>query len=96
MLIVHQFENKMLVHREDVRTDFDPVVLVHSISGWGSPDMKLNTYARGAQATNMPHKGFKLWYDPGIRIRGLHYDRPLMSPQQVLDLLPEPLLIMYQ
>lgn len=96
MLIVHQFENKMLVRRERARVAYDPVVLVHSISGWGTPSMKLNTYARGSQATNMPFKGFKLWYDPGMRVPGLHFDTPLMPPEQVLELRPEPMLIMYQ
>jgi hypothetical protein len=96
MLIVHQFENKMIQNRERARLAYDPVVLVHSISGWGSPSMKLATYQRHSVATNMPVKGFKLWYDPGIRRPGLHYDAPLMPPQQVLGLKPEPMLIMYQ
>lgn len=96
MLIVHQFENKMIQNREAVSTAYDPVVLVHSISGWGTPGMKYGTYKRHSVATNMPVKGFKLWYDPGIRRKGLHFDYPLMSPQQVLDLKPEPMLILYQ
>mgnify|MGYP006910590190 CR=1 FL=1 len=96
MLIVHQFEDKMFVRRHQIRTVYDPVVFVHSVSGWGSPSMKLGTWNRHTQATNLPHKGFKLWYYPGIQRPGLHYDYPLMSHQAVVALQPSPVLIMYQ
>lgn len=96
MLIVHQFEDKMLVRRDKIRSMKNPVLFVHSVSGWGAPSMKLATWGRHAKATNLATKAFKLWYDPGLRRPGLHFDWPLMPPQDVLALRPEPQLIIYQ
>ena len=93
MLVIHQFNWVMIRNRENVRSDFRRVRLVHCISGIGTPAMKRDTYAFGARATNMPVKGFKLWYDFGI---SGHTDRPLMSPRDVYNLNPRPYIIMYQ
>lgn len=95
-LTFHEFNTNMIRNRDQARADFDPVVLIHSTSGWGTPGMKLGTHSRNALATNIPWKGFKLWYDHGDGRPGAHIDRPLMSPEQVLGLDPEPVLIMYQ
>jgi hypothetical protein len=95
-LIFHEFNTRMIRSRDDARSDYDPVVLIHSTSGWGSPSMKLGTHSRNALATNIPWKGFKLWYDHGDTRPGAHIDRPVMTPEQVLALDPQPVLIMYQ
>ena len=94
-LVVHQFQSKMIRDIKDVKTSYDPVILVHATSGWGSPEAKISTHARNAMAENIPYKGFKLWYYYSSR-SGVHYDRPLMTPMQVLRLTPEPGLIIYQ
>ena len=94
LLIVHQFNWRMIRNRENVRTDFPRVRLIHNIAGIGSPQMKRETYAYFAPSTNMPIKGFKLWYSGGAP--GTTYDSPLMTPAQVYALNPRPYLIMYQ
>jgi len=93
LLIIHQFNQVMIRSRQDIRTDFSRVRLVHNIAGIGPPRLKRDTYAFGAQAANMPVKGFKLWYDFGI---SGHTDSPLMSPREVMELNPRPYVIMYQ
>lgn len=93
LLVVHQFNHIMLRNRENIRADFERVRFVHNISGIGSPDMKRATYAMGARATNLPVKGFKLWFDFGIPG---HTDIPLMTPAEVFALSPRPYVIMYQ
>jgi hypothetical protein len=93
LLVIHQFNWRMIVRREMVRADFDRVRLVHHISGIGTPTEKRETYDFFAQTTNMPIKGFKLWYDFGIVG---HTDNPLMTPREVYDLTPRPYVIMYQ
>ena len=93
LLLVHQFNWRMIPNRQDVRADFARVRLVHNIAGIGTPQMKRETYAHGAQARNIPIKGFKLWYDFGI---SGHTDRPLMTPSEVYGLNPRPYVIMYQ
>lgn len=94
-LVIHQFQSKMIRNIKDVKTVYDPVILVHATSGWGSPEAKRSTHRRNAKAVNIPYKGFKLWYYYSNR-KGIHYDRPLMTPLQVLKLTPEPGLIIYQ
>jgi hypothetical protein len=94
MLVVHQFVAKMIVQREVVRANFDRVLLVHNADGFGSPELKRHSYRFNAQATNMPVKGFKLFFEAKLPAAGS--DRPLMKPEEVLALDPMPRLIMYQ
>jgi hypothetical protein len=94
MLVIHQFNWRMIRDRERVRGNFDRVRLVHCADGFGAPQLKRDTYAYNAQAANIPIKGFKLFYN--FNIPGAGYDYPLLSPQEVYQLSPRPYLIMYQ
>lgn len=94
MLVIHQFKAKMIQNRQEVRSDFDLVKLIHCADGFGSPQLKKNTYAFNAVATNIPLKSFKLFLKPTVE--GAGYDSPLMSPEEVFSLNPRPYLIMYQ
>ena len=94
-LVFHQFLDKMIQNITAVSSNYDPVLLVHNTSGWGSPDLKIATHTRNAKAINIPYKGFKLWYFYSSK-PGVHFDDPLMTPEQVLDLNPKPGLIIYQ
>ncbi len=94
MLVVHQFKPKMISARNEVRSDYPLVKLVHCADGFGSPPLKKNTYAHNALARNIPLKSFKLFLEPTIA--GAGWDRPLMTPEEVLALDPRPYLIMYQ
>lgn len=93
--VFHQFVEKMIHDVEDASSDFDPVLLVHNTSGWGAPEGKRATHDRVAEATNIPYKGFKLWYYYSDR-PGVHYDNPLMTPEEVMNLDPQPGLVIYQ
>lgn len=94
MLVVHQFNWRMIADREQVRSDFARVRLVHCADGFGSPAVKRVSYDFNARAPNMPVKGFKLFYKSGVP--GAGYDEPLMSPAEVYRLSPRPYVIMYQ
>ncbi|MFP3091056.1 hypothetical protein LQZ21_12100 [Treponema sp. TIM-1] len=94
LLVIHQFNWRMIQEREKVKSDFPRVRLVHCADGFGSPTLKAASYAYNAQATNMPIKGFKLFYNFGIP--GAGYDQPLLTPKQVIELTPRPYIIMYQ
>jgi hypothetical protein len=94
MLVVHQFDWRMIADRDKVETAYKQVNLVHCADGFGSPPLKRSTYAYNALATNMPLKGFKLFYN--FDIPGAGYDDPLLSPEEVVSLDPRPSLIMYQ
>jgi hypothetical protein len=93
-LVIHQFNFRMIRNREQVRSDFSRVRLVHCADGIGPPQMKRDSYAFNALADNMPVKSFKLFYNLGIT--GAGYDNPLMTPRQVYELNPRPYIIMYQ
>jgi hypothetical protein len=94
MLVVHQFANSMIRQRELVETRFDRVTLVHTADGFGSPALKRHSYGQNARATNIPVKGFKLFFES--KVPGAGWDVPLMLPEEVLALDPLPLVIMYQ
>jgi hypothetical protein len=94
MLVIHQFNYVMIKNRESVRGDFNKVRLVHCADGFGNPRIKRSSYAYNAAASNMPIKGFKLFYNSGIP--GAGYDSPLLTPKEVYALTPRPYIIMYQ
>jgi hypothetical protein len=94
MLVIHQFDYRMIKDRSKVYTGHKQVTLVHCADGFGSPELKRSTYAYNAQAQNMPVKGFKLFYNFGIP--GAGYDEPLLTAEEVFQLNPRPCLIMYQ
>ncbi|MDR2922594.1 MAG: hypothetical protein LBU85_04530 [Treponema sp.] len=93
-LVIHQFNFRMISGRERVKSDFRRVRLVHCADGFGSPRLKRDSYAYNAEASNIPVKAFKLFYNFGIP--GAGYDNPLMSPSDVYALKPRPYIIMYQ
>lgn len=94
MLVVHQFADKMIQTRREVRSHRDRVILIHTADGFGTPQMKKATYQRNAIALNMPVKGFKLFFKSDFPAAG--FDMPLMSPAEVMQLDPRPSLIIYQ
>jgi hypothetical protein len=94
MLVVHQFNTRMITRRERIRGLRERVSLIHCADGFGTPGQKRASYDYNARATNIPWKGFKLFYNFGIP--GAGYDRPLLTPAQVCELEPHPVLVMYQ
>jgi hypothetical protein len=94
LLVIHQFNWRMIKNREEVKSDFQRVRLVHCADGFGAPHLKRSAYAYNAEAVNMPVKGFKLFFNFGIP--GAGYDSPLLSPKEVYALNPRPYVIMYQ
>lgn len=57
--------------------------------------MEISTHAADARLTQLTSKGFKLWYYYSDK-PGIHFDHPLMSPKNVMDLLPLPKMVIYQ
>ena len=94
MLVVHQFNWRMIVNRERVRADFPMVQLIHHADGFGTPPQKRDSWRFNVLAQNIPLKGFKLFYPKSWRDGG--YDDPLMRPADVLQLDPVPVYIQYQ
>lgn len=94
ILVIHQFNARMITKRHLVKTDYERVQFIHCADGHGPPRLKKDTYQYNAQAKNIPLKSFKLFLKPTVE--GAGYDIPLMKPEEVLRLTPRPYLIMYQ
>ena len=94
MLVIHQFNAVMIKNRFNIKTDYERVQLIHCADGFGSPQLKKESYAYNAAAKNIPLKSFKLFLKPTVA--GAGYDNPLMKPEEVFNLNPRPYLIIYQ
>ena len=94
LLVIHQFNWRMISSREKVESNFPKVRLVHCADGFGNPQTKKASYAYNAQAANIPVKAFKLFYN--FNIPGAGYDSPLLTPKEVFELNPRPYIVMYQ
>jgi hypothetical protein len=86
ILIVHQFQDDMVLDRENVQK-FDRVDLVFDMDGWGWPDAKTTKYARFAASPPAEYSAIKLFYK---------WDSPLLAPATVLALDPKPSIVIYQ
>ncbi len=86
ILIVHQFLPDMIINKGDIK-DLPNVDLVIDQDGFGTPAQKIGNYQRFVKQDGAEHGGFKLFYKQ---------DHPLMTPEQVEQLDPQPDVIIYQ
>lgn len=86
ILIIHQFRESMLPDWQKIRIK-PGVQVVTSVDGFGAPGAKIDDYRIFDKQQLIQYPGFKLFY---------RWDRPLMSPADVLKLDPAPLMVMYQ
>lgn len=94
-IVFHQFKPSMVRQPERILPPPPQVEIIHSTSGWGPPALKVATHNANARITQLPSKGFKLWYYYSDK-PGIHFDSPLMPPERVLNLTPLPKMIIYQ
>jgi hypothetical protein len=87
LLIVHQFNSASISNPELIQ-QVPGVQLVLEVDGFGTPDEKRSTYAVLTGGGLFEFHGFKLWYNG--------QDDPIMTPDEVLALDPQPDLIIYQ
>lgn len=85
VLIIHQFEDQMVPDKENI-INYPHVELVIDSDGFGGPD-KVRDYQKYAQEPGFEYGGFKLYRN---------WDRPLLAPDEVLELEPPPVVIIYQ
>jgi hypothetical protein len=86
VLVVHRFTRNMLTNASQIRLD-PRVQVVIDMDGWGSPGSKMGAYRWFVVRHPVQYTGFKLFYKN---------DKPMMTPQQVLELYPSPMYIQYQ
>ena len=78
VLLVHQFQNTMIVDKEKLDPAVPEVALTLSVDGFGSPYAKITKYNALVDGST-PFAAFKLFYD---------YDEPLLTETQALGVEP--------
>jgi hypothetical protein len=86
VLVVHRFTRNMLTNASQIRLD-PRVQVVIDMDGWGTPGSKMGAYRWFVVRHPVQYTGFKLFYKN---------DKPMMTPDQVLELYPKPMYIQYQ
>ncbi len=86
VLVVHQFRDDMLPDKAKI-TPLPNVDLVIMMDGWGGPGAKVQNYAYFVKEQLIQYGGIKLFY---------RQDDPVMTPEEVIQLDPTPLVVIYQ
>jgi hypothetical protein len=80
----------MITNYDKIQLDPRVQIVMH-MDGWGSGQLKKDTYRRYIVKEPVQFTGFKLFYKNDTR-----NGWSLMTPEQVLTLNPKPLYIQYQ
>jgi hypothetical protein len=86
LLIVHQFREDMIQGKETL-APYPGVQLVIDSDGYGAPELKTAVYNFIVRDAPIEYAGVKVFYKQDV---------PLMSPQDLLALVPAPDVIIYQ
>ena len=90
VLVVHRFRRGMLTGYKKIALD-PRVQIVINMDGWGPPRLKLDSYREYVYKYPVEYTGFKLFYKNDTK--GGH---KLMTPADVLALVPRPVYVQYQ
>jgi hypothetical protein len=86
VLVVHRFTRNMLTNASQIKRDPRVQVLI-DMDGWGPPGAKMGAYRWFVVRHPVQYTGFKLFFKN---------DKPMMKPEEVLELYPRPMYIQYQ
>jgi hypothetical protein len=86
LLVVHRFTRNMLKNASRIKRD-PRVQVVIDMDGYGPPGSKMGAYRWFVVRHPVQYTGFKLFFKN---------DKPLMKPEEVLELYPRPMYIQYQ
>ncbi len=91
ILVVHRFTQDMVTNTRLIKP-LEEVQIVMHMDGWGSPAKKKGTYQHVIIPMPVQFTGFKIFYK-----NDLFAPSPaLLTPQELLELTPQPLYIQYQ
>jgi hypothetical protein len=90
VLVVHRFTQKMVLGAPNIRPT-PQVQVVMDMDGWGPPWLKFDSYRDYIDAEPVQFTGFKIFFHNDVK----HGDA-LLTPTEVLRLMPRPLYIQYQ
>lgn len=86
IVLVHQFVDDALTNKEAIQPT-DKVEVALNYDGWGDSNTKMSLYRKFVRNEAVQYGGFKIFYNK---------DEPVLSPEDVLKLDPNPAIINYQ
>ncbi len=86
VLVVHQFTAAAITNKQEIKPTENVQVALNA-DGFGSPENKISKYRALVRDEPIQYGGFKLFYEQ---------DPTLLSPEQVLQLEPAPVVVNYQ
>lgn len=90
MLVVHRYTGPMVTNANQIRP-LPQVQVVMDMDGWGPPSQKFATYNAYVYSEPVQFTGFKLFYR-----NDTWGGQALLTPEEVLELTPQPSFIQYQ
>jgi hypothetical protein len=90
VLVVHRFTQGMVTNAGQIRLD-PRVQVVMDMDGWGQPWLKFDSYTDYIVAEPVQFTGFKLFFHNDTKKGGA-----LLTPAELIQLVPAPLYIQYQ
>jgi hypothetical protein len=90
ILVVHRFRFDMLPDAENIKPTPAVQVVMH-MDGWGPAWLKFDSYKDYIVQYPVAFTGFKIFYHNDAKSGG-----PILTPPEVLRLLPRPLYVQYQ
>ena len=91
ILVVHRFTQNMVTNYQDIRPTPEVQVVIH-MDGWGARDLKRSTYRRVVEPEPVQFAGLKIFYKNDLKPPSTG----IFSPEEALELHPEPIYIQYQ
>jgi hypothetical protein len=90
VLVVHRFTKRMLPNPGDIRLD-PRVQIVMNMDGWGPPWLKFDSYRDYEVSSPVEFTGFKIFFHNDAKS-----GEALITPRELLHLIPKPIYIQYQ
>ena len=90
VFVVHRWTRNMLTNADKIRLSPELTVVIN-MDGWGPPSLKRSTFRDVIVREPVQFSGFKLFYHHDTRNNNV-----MLTPRQILRLIPEPLYIQYQ
>ena len=90
VLVVHRFTKRMVPNPREIRLD-PHVQIVMDMDGWGPPWLKFDSYRDYEVADPVQYTGFKIFFHNDAKS-----GEPLITPRELVRLVPKPIYIQYQ
>lgn len=91
VLVVHRYTRPMVTNATDI-TPLPEVQIIMDMDGWGPPSQKIASYEAYIAPYPVQFTGFKLFYKNDI----IRVGSRMLTPAEILDLMPTPSFIQYQ